>query len=60
MVETGLTPPFLWMSGKSKNVEAAGRVFFLLPDLSRKIERDSARRVVPKIQHFEFPNCHLA
>ena len=33
------------MSGKSKNVEAASRVYFPLPDLSRKIERDSARRV---------------
>ena len=33
------------MSGKSKKVEAARRVYFPLPDLSRKIERDSARRV---------------
>ena len=33
------------MSGKSNNVEAASRVYFPLPDLSRKIERDSARRV---------------
>ena len=44
-VETGLTHPILWMSGKSNNVEAASRVYFPLPDLSRKIERDSARRV---------------
>ena len=44
-METGLTHPILWMSGKSKNVEAASRVYFPLPDLSRKIERDSARRV---------------
>ena len=44
-VQTGLTHPFLWMSGKSKKVEAAGRVFFPLAHLSRKIERDSARRV---------------
>ena len=43
LVETGLTHPFLWMSGKSENVEAAGRVFFLLPDLSRKIERDCSQ-----------------
>ena len=28
-----------------QNVEAASRVYFPLPDLSRKIERDSARRV---------------
>ena len=34
------------MSGKSNNVEAASRVYFPLPDLSRKIERDSAHRVV--------------
>ena len=33
------------MSGKSKNVEAASRVYFPLPELSRKIERDSACRV---------------
>ena len=33
------------MSGKSNNVEAASRVYFPLPDLFRKIERDSARRV---------------
>ena len=33
------------MSGKSKKVEPAGRDYFPLPDLSRKIERDSARRV---------------
>ena len=31
-----------WMSGKSKNLEAASRVYFPLPELSRKIERDSA------------------
>ena len=37
-VETGLTRPILWISGKSKNVEAARRVYFPLPDLSRKIE----------------------
>ena len=36
------------MSGKSKNVEAASRVYFPLPELSRKIERDSARRVKEK------------
>ena len=36
--ETGLTHPILWMSGKSKNVEAASRVYFPLPGLSRKIE----------------------
>ena len=29
----------------TRNVEPAGRVYFPLPDLSRKIERDSARRV---------------
>ena len=28
-----------------QNVEAASRGYFPLPDLSRKIERDSARRV---------------
>ena len=28
-----------------QNVEAASRVYFPLPDLSRKIERDSARGV---------------
>ena len=33
------------MSGKSKKLEPAGRVYFPLPDLSRKIERDSACRV---------------
>ena len=44
-VETGLTHPLLWMSGKSKKVEPAGRVYFPLPNLSRKIKRDSARRV---------------
>lgn len=33
------------MSGKSKKVEPADRVYFPLPNLSRKIERDSARRV---------------
>ena len=46
--ETGLTHPFSQMSGGSKNLEAARRVSLLpLPDLSRKIEGDSARRVVP-------------
>ena len=30
------------MSGKSKKVEPAGGVYFPLPDLSRKIERNSA------------------
>lgn len=44
-VETGLTHPFLWMSGKPKKVEPAGRVYFPLPNLSRNIERTSARRV---------------
>ena len=29
--QTGLTRPFRWMSGKSKKVEAAGRVPFLFP-----------------------------
>ena len=29
----------------TRNVEPAGRVYFPLPDLSRRIERDSARRV---------------
>ena len=43
-VETGLTHPFLWISSKSKKVEPAGWVYFPLPDLSRKIERDSAHR----------------
>ena len=33
------------MRGKSKKGEPAGRVYFPLPDLSRKIERDSARKV---------------
>ena len=36
---------FFWMIGGSKNVQALSRVFFPLPDLSRKIEKDSARRV---------------
>lgn len=44
-VETGLTHPFLWMSGKPKKDELAGRVYFPLPNLSRNIERTSARRV---------------
>ena len=44
--------PFLWMSGKPnkrkerKIAELAGRVYFPPPDLSRKIERDSARKVI--------------
>ena len=33
------------MSGKSKNVEVASRVYLPLPELSRKIERDCACRV---------------
>ena len=54
--KTGLTAqnwtdsPFLWMSGKSEKVEPSGRVYFPLPDLSRKIERDSARRVVEDVK----------
>ena len=44
-VETGLTHPILWMSGKSKNEQAVSRVLFPLPGLSRKFERDSAHRV---------------
>ena len=41
--KTGLNHPILWMSGKSKNVEVAGRVLFPVPDLSRKIERDCSQ-----------------
>ena len=42
--ETGLTHPFSRMSGGSENLEAA-RSLLPLPDLSRKIEGDSAHRV---------------
>ena len=43
-----LTPNYIWIFNacSTRNVEAAGRVYFPLPDLSRKIERDSARRVI--------------
>ena len=40
------------MSGKSKKVEAAGRVFFPLPDLSRKIERDCLQGIFQVIGLF--------
>ena len=43
-----LTPKYVWIFNASsiRNVEAADRVFFPLPDLSRKIERDSTCRVL--------------
>ena len=42
-----LTPEYVWIFNacSTRNVEPACRVYFPLPDLSRKIERDSARRV---------------
>ena len=52
--------PFLWMSGKSKKVEPTGRVYFPFPDLSRKIERDSAGRLGyggPSGKIMEIPGC---
>ena len=41
-----LTPEYVWIFNacSTRNVEPDGRVYFPLPDLSRKIERDSARR----------------
>ena len=44
---TWLTLEYVWVFNacSTRNVEPAGRVYFPLPDLSRKIERDSARRV---------------
>ena len=41
------TPEDVWIFNAclTRNVEPAGRVYFPLLDLSRKIERDSARRV---------------
>jgi len=42
-----LTPEYVWNFNacSTQNVEPAGRDYFPLPDLSRKIERDSAPRV---------------
>ena len=42
-----LTPEYLsiFNACSTRNAEPAGRVYFPLPDLSRKIERDSACRV---------------
>ena len=51
-VEIGLTHPFLWKSGKSENVEVTDKVYFLFPShLARKIEADSAHRVVGGCSH---------
>jgi len=43
-----LPPAYVWIFNacSTQNVEPTGRVYFPLPDLSWKIERDSARRVI--------------
>ena len=43
-----LPPEYVWIFNacSTRNVEPAGRVYFPLPDSSRKIERDSARWVI--------------